>query len=510
MALFTWTGLSSRFAEMVAKSRALDLMRTVLGLPASLPENASLWAALAELIGFCFSGEINVKAFGAKGDGINDDTAAIQAAINAAIAAGGGDVVFPFGPYKVTSGLLATKAIRLVGSSFPGGNSDGRAQAFSRILWYGTGTAMTFDGSHGISEGAGGGIDRLSFVQCATPGGTVSGTAVKLTGTEAAYRATWARLLDVQFEFLATAVPWDIGIDLDGTLLGTDGVRDVWIDRIRVVSDATATAAIRMISAVNVFVCNSHLNLNAKIIVTGPNAAGASSGIHLYGINVDTLVLDYVNDLDVVGGEYGTITNTINSGAPSAPITLMPSKFTNGATFVNNAGDHCGLHYYDYPTGTWVSEGPPRLRNNRYYSGTKVAGTEVALIGVSSTDHASLDPGGLGMWAGTPQTQITKGGGQLRPQAIQRDVTSAGASFTANATHDYIRANCVSAPIVVTLPVATGNSGQMFELIKIDASANAASFTSSSTINGVASTTTQWGVIMVVSNGTSYDVRHHS
>lgn len=49
----------------------------------------------------------NVKdpAYGAKGDGLNDDTTAIQAAINAAGAAGGGTVYFPAGTYRTTSTL---------------------------------------------------------------------------------------------------------------------------------------------------------------------------------------------------------------------------------------------------------------------------------------------------------------------------------------------------------------------------------------------------------------------
>lgn len=47
-------------------------------------------------------GEYNVKAFGAKGDGVTDDTAAIQQAIDACAAAGGGTVFLPAGTYLVS------------------------------------------------------------------------------------------------------------------------------------------------------------------------------------------------------------------------------------------------------------------------------------------------------------------------------------------------------------------------------------------------------------------------
>lgn len=47
---------------------------------------------------------LNTKDFGAVGDGVTDDTAAIQATIDAAAAAGGGEVVLAAGTYIVSGG----------------------------------------------------------------------------------------------------------------------------------------------------------------------------------------------------------------------------------------------------------------------------------------------------------------------------------------------------------------------------------------------------------------------
>jgi hypothetical protein len=51
---------------------------------------------------------VNVKSFGAVGDGVTDDTAEIQAALDACGVAGGGIVFFPSGTYEVSSGLRTT------------------------------------------------------------------------------------------------------------------------------------------------------------------------------------------------------------------------------------------------------------------------------------------------------------------------------------------------------------------------------------------------------------------
>ena len=60
---------------------------------------------------------VNVKAttYGALGDSTTDDTSAIQAAVDAAEAAGGGTVFFPAGTYKTTAALTIPAGVSLLG-----------------------------------------------------------------------------------------------------------------------------------------------------------------------------------------------------------------------------------------------------------------------------------------------------------------------------------------------------------------------------------------------------------
>lgn len=61
-----------------------------------LPTNGAKPVGKGELV-------LNVKDYGAKGDGSTDDTAAVQAALNAAMLDGGSSVYFPPGTYMVSS-----------------------------------------------------------------------------------------------------------------------------------------------------------------------------------------------------------------------------------------------------------------------------------------------------------------------------------------------------------------------------------------------------------------------
>lgn len=57
---------------------------------------------------------VNVKAYGAKGDGVTDDTVAIQAAITYAISIGKDEVTFPAGSYVYTV-LTNTSGMTFIG-----------------------------------------------------------------------------------------------------------------------------------------------------------------------------------------------------------------------------------------------------------------------------------------------------------------------------------------------------------------------------------------------------------
>jgi hypothetical protein len=66
-------------------------------------------------LGERFADVVNVRDFGAKGDGVTDDTAAIQAAINRASDKGGGIVYIPTGTYIQSQTLVLKARVKLLG-----------------------------------------------------------------------------------------------------------------------------------------------------------------------------------------------------------------------------------------------------------------------------------------------------------------------------------------------------------------------------------------------------------
>lgn len=101
--------------------------------------------------------QLTPQDFGAKGDGIHDDTSAIQAAVNAVVAAGGGVVYFSPGTYKISSTIAIPSAA--AGVSFIGSGRlstviapSTSADVFSSTSVFGIIVAkMTINGSWALS-----------------------------------------------------------------------------------------------------------------------------------------------------------------------------------------------------------------------------------------------------------------------------------------------------------------------------------------------------------------------
>lgn len=97
-------------------------------------------------------GIISVKSYGAVGDGVTDDTTAIQNAIDACVADGGGVVFFPYGTYYVSSELTVSASnVKLVGFGAVVYSDVGSAE--NTIYAYGT-IGDSYEIQSAISVGA--------------------------------------------------------------------------------------------------------------------------------------------------------------------------------------------------------------------------------------------------------------------------------------------------------------------------------------------------------------------
>jgi hypothetical protein len=112
---------------------------------------------------------ISPQDFGAKGDGLNDDTAAIVSAITELTRLKGGKLYFPPGTYKVTSSIsLGSILANATGISFEGAGSDATnilcVGASAGFFVYGTGCRMK---GFSMSGGTGSAIDIQNGIRVA-------------------------------------------------------------------------------------------------------------------------------------------------------------------------------------------------------------------------------------------------------------------------------------------------------------------------------------------------------
>jgi hypothetical protein len=143
--------------------------------------------------------EINVKDFGAVGDGVTDDTSALQSAIAAALATIPTSAVrVPVGVYKLSSQLTSTESVCIFG--------DGVEQ--TQLVWDGASTSQGLAISYSSSrDKAHPYIRDLSFVRDSAYGGT----AISIDGSGSGGHADSQRAIIQNVRIDRSSVATDTG-----------------------------------------------------------------------------------------------------------------------------------------------------------------------------------------------------------------------------------------------------------------------------------------------------------
>lgn len=111
-------------------------------------------------------GVLNVRAYGAVGDGVTDDTAAIRAAKNAIVSSGGGTLFFPCGRYRVSGQLVDNRGMSIAGSDWRNTVID--CSGFNGVVFdlgpYSSIRDLTIDGGQRATGATGIGASRDFYV----------------------------------------------------------------------------------------------------------------------------------------------------------------------------------------------------------------------------------------------------------------------------------------------------------------------------------------------------------
>jgi len=258
---------------------------------------------------------VSVKDFGAKGDGVTDDTAAIQAAIDAAYTRYNKTVFVPNGIYKLTGRLTITQGVMIACEGSQGSN-----EAYGTVFkHYSNGSCFRWDGSGAQFTGTGGGLLNCLIVKA---NGYSGGNAIEVVNQSDTNRCGEMVFHNILAYGLSSG-RWERGFVFDGTLTNTPGargVRSVHMTKCRAADVTTAGETILLNQVM-------HFYAHGLAVDTG---SGAAAGITMKGINDGV----YLNAL----GAAGTFTIVANDASNSTDNLTIDGKideaFTNNDTGV--------------------------------------------------------------------------------------------------------------------------------------------------------------------------------
>ena len=295
-------------------------MQTNLDLPDNSDEVNFLQAgtgAVTRTVQSKLRDVVSVKDFGAVGDGVTDDTAAIQAAINT-----NNGVFFPIGTYKCSGLTQSANGQRLFANGKvilqKNGNgviltSFGTEVELNGLMFYGDASTPTYTGDNVNSSG-----NNFRMINCGSR--WAYGRAVKATGSHVQIIAT----CDIYQTTDATANGYDIEIGVSGTATLYHQLFGVYTSQ--------STGGILLIDT------GSHAISGGQFgkltIQSGTSPAGVNGGSTSNARILGAVTVGLSSAL-FTANQFGAIAFSFSAGTSGCRLDIS-NAFASGATIVNS------------------------------------------------------------------------------------------------------------------------------------------------------------------------------
>lgn len=321
MSVYTWTGLGQLEESIAAGRASAEIVRAIDGV-SGMSMAARRDAALAELLAtvhvelpeqgrtvgthtayLANNAVFNVRDYGdaATGLGVEDDTEFIQAAADAAEAAGGGTVYFPRGTYRITDTIVGASRVQFRGE--PGAVID-----FSELP---TQTpAISFEGSRGTATTLT--VDAteadLSLSVTSEDGFTVGGWALLYSTGDISSTAKKGELVHIK-----SLDPLTVDSPIQDSYATADGASIVPLTMI----DSPAVVDLRFVASSNS--STLHQGVEFRYCVS-PRASGCEfKYCHHFGVLLSfcaggRIAENYFEDSLAAGFAYGIAVSRANHG----------------------------------------------------------------------------------------------------------------------------------------------------------------------------------------------------
>lgn len=317
---------------------------------------------------------VSVKDFGAVGDGVTDDTAAIQAAINS-----GFSLIFPSGTYMAhgltqsTSGQVFTATGAVVIKKNASGvllTSTGNNVEINGISFYGDAASPVYTGDNLNFSG-----NNVRLINCGSR--WAYARAVKATGNHVEIIGT----CDVYQTADASATGYDIEIGVSGTATLYHQLYGIYTSQI--------TGGVKLIDTGSAVICGGQIG--KLYIASGTSPSGVNGGMTLGCRIIGTTTVEQ-SSAQFSGNQFGdniTVASGVSGfGFDGSNILSAGKTITDNGTqsLIVNGKYNDGFYTVSGQTPAFLNNVSTRFRNS---SGGAGAGATAELL-MTNADNFNL------------------------------------------------------------------------------------------------------------------------